>query len=166
MSIPDNSSSISAVVCCAVGSVYGVLDEKAKILHTPDMDIPVTFNRSFTFWLTDTPADLTKPRTFAALPKTLKTPPYLTYEILGVDSSNDDTNDYVRVVGQCIHYNELYEYGLFRVIKSKDKSFTIKLEGRITHDELPVADPVGKFFQIRAKREGNCFSIKHIRQMS
>lgn len=156
---------VADIVCCAVGSVYGTLDEHSKVLHTADMDIPVSFNRSFTFWLQDTKADLSSPRTFAALPKTLKSPPYITYEIIGVDSANEDTNDYVRVVGQCIYYNPVYEYSLFRVIKSENKSFTIKLEGRI-HEPDSQEPPVGQFYQIRAKREGNCFSIKHIRRMT
>lgn len=145
---------------CAVGSVYGQLDTEQMCLRLSDITVPVTLNHSFKRWLqfNELPE---RAYTFAALPKTFRTAPFIGYELLGVDPEQDDRTDSLKVVGECIYQNRVYGFVLIRVRKGEDKSFVIKLDG-----DLDIGDAEGRHFQIKAKREGNAFQILRARVLN
>lgn len=159
--------------CYAVGSTYGTLDVDEKILRLKDIDLTVSFNKSFSTWVS-TLSDQEKedlkntPMTYAALPKTLKYSPYISYEIIGLNKLAKDVNEYISVLGKIIYHDLNYNYVLVKVFKGDKISFILKIDadmfklfpenGVFIADKSDKTSPYLNYFvQFNCKRQGNTF---------
>ncbi|RMG04837.1 MAG: hypothetical protein D6735_06265 [Acidobacteria bacterium] len=157
--------------CYAVGSVYGTLDVDNHILTTEDLAIKVNYNKSFGSWLlglTEEEKEVWKatPQTYPALPRTYRYPPYISYELIGVNRQNQDKNGYISVLGEVINHNPTYKCALIRVHKRPEVSFVLKIEGdfdlnRAEDESTPLSDLTGCWVQVQAQRVGNVFALRY-----
>lgn len=155
-----------SVFCYAVGRVCAKLDVDKQELILPDTVFNVSYNRSFSTWLKFIDADMKKQlkekeHTFSVLPKTYQEEPYLSYELIGVDSRLVEKEN-LFVCGQVIFHNNVSNFVLVRVYKHVDKSFVLKLEvepqtitkaAYITQD-VNLNSLTGCYLQFYLNREG------------
>lgn len=154
------------VFCYAVGRVCARFDVDNQRLILPDTMFDVSCNRSFSTWLKFIdPATkqqlLEKEHTFSVLPKTYQEEPYLSYELIGVDSRLVE-KETLFVCGQVIFHNNVANSVLVRVYKHTDKSFVLKLEvepqvitkASYITQEVDLGNLTGCYLQFYLQREG------------
>ncbi|MFN7161379.1 MAG: hypothetical protein ACK4NC_07325 [Candidatus Gracilibacteria bacterium] len=121
-----------AISCFAIGRVSGKLDPDNKLIRVGDETVPVTYNRSFSTWLSHlSPEELRcltdHNNVYAILPKTKSHSPYLVYELIGVDHKEKEPFEKIFICGKVFLHNPVYSYSLIRITKA-DSAFVVRVD--------------------------------------